>query len=60
MLNVHMWQFGRQQPRTISVQQRRANLEKAQRACNAKRKQRLPYTQERAARRRAMQPEDAR
>ena len=55
MLNVHMWQFGRPQPRTISVQQRRANLEKAQKACNNKRKQRLPYTQERAARRRAMQ-----
>ena len=55
MLNVHMWQFGRPQPRTISVQQRRANKEKAQKACNAKRKQRQPYTQERAARRRAMQ-----
>ena len=54
MLNVHIWQFGRPQPRTISVQQRRANKGKAQKACNAKRKQRQPYTQERAARRRAM------
>ena len=55
MLNVHLWQFGRPQPRTIQVQERRANLEKAKKACNIKRKQRLPYTQERAARRRAMQ-----
>ena len=37
------------------MQQRRANKEKAQKACNAKRKQRQPYTQERASRRRAMQ-----
>ena len=55
MLNVHMWQFGRPQPRTISVQERRANLERAKKACSIKRKQRQPYTQERAARRRAMQ-----
>ena len=55
MLNVHMWQFGRPQPRTISVQQRHANQEKTQKAANAKRTRRLPITKERAARRRAMQ-----
>ena len=54
MLNVHLWQFGRPQARTISVQQRRANMERAQKATRQKRAQRMPYTKEKAARRRAM------
>ena len=54
MLNVHLWQFGRPQARTISVQQRHANKERAQKAANQKRAQRMPYTREKAARRRAM------
>ena len=37
MLNVHMWQFGRPQPRTISVQQRRANKELARKAADENR-----------------------
>ena len=54
MLNVHMWQFGRPQPRTISVQQRRANNELAQKTVTQKRAQRRAYTREKAERRRAM------
>jgi hypothetical protein len=54
MLDVHMWQFGRPQPKTISVQQRRANKEIAKKAANLKRAQHKPYTQEKAERRRAM------
>ena len=54
MLNVHMWQFGRPQPRTISVQQRRANKELAQKAVTQKRAQRMAYTREKADRPRAM------
>jgi hypothetical protein len=54
MLNVHMWQFGRPQARTVSVQQCWANKERAQKAANLKRAQRKPYTQEKAERRRAM------
>ncbi len=42
MLNVHMWQLGRLHaatgPRTISVQERHANKERAQKAYNNKRK----------------------
>jgi hypothetical protein len=41
-LNVH---FGRPQPRTITVQQPRANKELAQKAAYQKRAQRKPYTQ---------------
>ena len=58
MLNVHMWQFGRPQPRTMSVQERqayRANKRKESNWKRALRRLRKPYTQERAARRRAMQ-----
>ena len=54
MLNVHMWKFGRPQARTVSVQERWANKERAQKAANLKRAQRKPYTQEKAERRRAM------
>ena len=54
MLNVHLWQFGRPQARTISVQQRHANKERAQKAANQKRAERMPYTRDKAARRRAM------
>jgi hypothetical protein len=50
MLNVHLWQFGRPQARTISVQQRHANKERAQKAAIQKRAQRMPYTREKAAR----------
>ena len=54
MLNVHLWQFGRPQARTISVQQRHANKERAQKAANQKRAERMPYTRDKAARRRTM------
>jgi hypothetical protein len=49
MLNVHLWQFGRPQPRTISVEERRGNRERARKALNQKRAQRQPYIQEKAA-----------
>jgi hypothetical protein len=55
MLNVHMWQFGRPQPRTMSVQERQAYRANKQKETNRKRALRKPYTQERAARRRVMQ-----
>ena len=42
MLNVHMWQFGRPQPRTFSVQQRQASREKARKAAYLKRALRNP------------------
>jgi hypothetical protein len=56
MLNVHVWQFGRPQPRTMSVQERQAYRANKRKESNRKRELRKPYTQERAARRRAMQP----
>jgi hypothetical protein len=49
-----LWRFGRPQARTISVQQRHANKERAQKAANQKRAERMPYTRDKAARRRAM------
>ena len=54
MLNVHMWRFGRPQPTTFSVQQRQASRERARKAANLKTALRNPFTQEKAARRRAM------
>ena len=54
MLDVHLWQFGRPQARTIFVQQRLANKELAQKVANQKRAERMPYTREKAARRRVM------
>jgi hypothetical protein len=55
MLNVHMWQFRRPQPRTISVQERQTRAENWRKEINRKRALRKNYAQERAALRQAMQ-----
>ena len=37
MLNVHMWEYGRPQPRTMSVEERRDALQQSRRAAGQKR-----------------------
>ena len=54
MLNVHMWQYGRPQPRTISVQERHARLAKARQVSGRKRDARKDQLADRRARRRAI------
>ena len=53
MLNVHLWQYGRPQPRTISVEERHARLAKARQASGRKRESRKALLADRSARRRA-------
>ena len=53
MLNVHLWQYGRPQPRTISVEERQARLAKARQASGRKRESRKALLADRSARRRA-------
>jgi hypothetical protein len=53
MLNVHMWQYGRPQPRTISVEERHAKLAKARQVSGQKRERRKALLQDRSACRRA-------
>ena len=51
--NVHMWQYGRPQPRTISVEERHARLAKARQASGQKRESRKELLADRKAQRRA-------
>jgi hypothetical protein len=51
MLNVHMWQYGRPQSRTISVEERHAKLARARQVSGQERRNAL--LQDRSARRRA-------
>ena len=53
-LNVHMWQYGRPQPRTISVEERHARLAKARQSSGKKRESRRDQLADRQARRRAV------
>jgi hypothetical protein len=53
MLNVHMWQYGRPQPRTISVEERHARLQKARQASGRKRESWKELLAERSAQRHA-------
>ncbi len=59
MLNVHMWQYGRPQPRTISIKERHARLAKARQASGKKRESRKDQLADRGARRRATQQEES-
>ena len=59
VLNVHMWQYGRPQPRTISVQERHARLKKARLVSGRKREARKDQMADRRARRRAILQEEA-
>jgi hypothetical protein len=53
MLNVHMWQYGQPQPRTISVEERHAKLSKTRQVAGQKRERRKDLLQDRSARIRA-------
>ena len=53
MLNVHMWQYGRPQPRTISIEERHAKLARASQAAGQKRDRFKDLLQDRSARIRA-------
>ena len=53
MLNVHMWQYGRPQPRTISIEERHAKLARTRQVAGQKRERRKDLLQDRSARIRA-------
>jgi hypothetical protein len=53
MLNVHMWQYWRPQPRTISVGERHAKQAGARQVAGQKRERRRDVLQDRRARIRA-------
>ena len=50
MLNVHIWQYGRRQPRTISVEERHAKLAKTRQVAGQKRERRKDLLQDRRTR----------
>ena len=53
MLNVHMWQYERPQPRTISVEERHAKLARTRQVAGQKQEHRKDLLQDRSARIRA-------
>jgi hypothetical protein len=53
MLNVHMWQYGRPQPRTLSVQERRDSTRQSKQGAGQKRARRKDYLKDMSVRRRA-------
>ncbi len=53
-LDVHMWQYGRPQPRTLSVEERHARLAKARQSSGKRRESRKDQLADWRARRRAV------
>ncbi len=53
MLDVHMWQFARPQPHTISVEEHHSRLARARQVTGKKREHQQDHLKDRSARRRA-------